>query len=102
MTKGESYTATLARLDERILNFISNNNEQHKEILEKITGNKKEITELCNHVNHQNGKVNERLNSLEDSELSRKTQWKTLIAVAVGSAAITSAVIQILGALHVI
>lgn len=98
----QSYTETVIRIDERLKAFIESNNEQHKEILTKIMGNRKEIDNLCTHVNDENIKMDKRVSNLEDKENARKVQWKTLLVVGGGSAALTTFIIQLLQALNII
>jgi len=72
----ESYTATLIRIDERLRNFIESNSEQHKEIIVKIVGNRKEIDVLCNHVNDENKLMDARLDKLEKKDIADYHKYK--------------------------
>ena len=73
----ETYTSTLAKIEERLKNLIDNNTSQHNEI---IDGQK----ELCKHVNHENELMGDRVSKLEYSEIKRKAEMRTIKIILAG------------------
>jgi hypothetical protein len=89
----ESYTAVLSRLDERLNNLINSNDKEHGEII-------KRLTDLCQHVNEENSKIDARVKKLEESEVTRKVQWKTLMLLIGGTSGLSiglTKLIELLG-----
>ena len=78
MTDKISYKELVIRIDEKLSKLIN------------------EVEKLCLHVNEENEKLDKRIRSLEDYRLMLKTQWKTLLFVASGTAGITAFIIKLL------
>lgn len=89
LSNKETVRELLARLDERVKGIGEVNKTEHKQIMDSIVANCNEIKELRIHVNHENEKMNERMNTLEDSNLENKVTWRTIAKVG----AVTSATI---------
>lgn len=95
----ESYTETVARIDERLRGFTELNTEQHKEIIKKIEGNRKEIDILCTHVNDENCKMNNRVTKLENKQIEADSRYKTRLQIYKSLSAILAVTLSILGIL---
>jgi hypothetical protein len=59
----ETVATKLARIEERIANFVENNNSKHDEIIDKLD-------KLCSHVNHENELMDIRIRTLENKHIS--------------------------------
>lgn len=65
----ETITTVLVRLDERVKNFIEQNDKSHKEILTSVK-------DLSNHVNHEADQMEKRVKILEDGQLTDKSKYQ--------------------------
>jgi hemerythrin superfamily protein len=84
----EANGIVLARIDERLDGLLKSNDKEHKNIATSIK-------ELIEHVNHENEAICKRVKCLEDKELVRRTQWKTLLFIISATAGMTAFIIQI-------
>jgi len=65
----ESNSTVLARIEERLKNFIVLNDKDHKDIGRKID-------DLCGKVNHQVSSFEARIRSLEDRSLKEESKYR--------------------------
>ncbi len=96
--KEERVAVVLARLDERMENFIATYELRHKELMEKVDN-------LCAHVNDENMKMDKRITRLENDELVSKASNRTLkyvVGALVGAVGVISTFLGILTILGVI
>lgn len=75
----ETLQTMVCRIDERLSNLISTNDEKHKEILASID-------KLAMHVNDENTKMNTRMENLENKSIELKAYWKLIVLIIGGSA----------------
>lgn len=99
MTMKESYTSVLARIDEKLKNFLENNSRDHADI-------RNDVKELKLNVNDENKLICARIKVLEDAKLvndAEKKVLKTKSSIKISSkqikvtiASIATAIISIL------
>ena len=83
------YKELVIRIDQKLKDLIEGNTKEHNQIITNIET-------LCNHVNDELGRMDKRINKLEHLEIIRKTQWKTLLFIASGTASVTIFLLKII------
>lgn len=89
----ETVNTILARLDERVKNFIDINGKEHVEIVKKID-------DLCVHVNEEHKTYDSRLTALEDVGKADIVQAKQRARIYKALGTVISVIVSIATALH--
>ena len=97
--KKETYTEVLVEVRTKLDGLKELNNVQHKEILEKVGENKSDINTLCDHVNHENQKMDARLEKLEHEETKRKERNRVYKIIGGSAVAIIGLIATLVGIL---